>query len=77
MGRQGKQVLLSFQGNHNLDDAALVAALPETRTPEFFALLEKPDELAKGVLLRYASEGYLDASAELGEASYEPRCQHI
>jgi outer membrane protein assembly complex protein YaeT len=72
LGRQGRRVSLTFSGNQNLGDAVLTAALPETRSPEFFALLAKPDELTKGLHLRYASEGFLDVSAQLGETSFDP-----
>ena len=61
-GRRGDEARLSFTGNVALDDGTLKQALPKTDTPEFFLLLEQLKELARGIRLRYAAEGYLDAT---------------
>ena len=61
-GPKGERVRLSFSGNEVLDDRALADALPRTDAREFFFLLERPAELERGIRLRYAADGYLDAS---------------
>ncbi len=62
-GPRGESVVLSFEGNHVLGDEELRTALPSTDTPEFFLLLERPADLQRGIRLRYAAEGYLDATS--------------
>ena len=62
-GPRGSSVALSFDGNEVLTDEQLVAALPGTGTPEFFKLLEQPPDLERGLRLRYAADGFLDATS--------------
>ena len=62
-GPRGRGVALVFEGNESLPDDELRDALPSTSSPILFSLLEaKKSELAKGLRLRYASDGYLYAS---------------
>ncbi|MEE9263015.1 MAG: translocation/assembly module TamB domain-containing protein, partial [Vicinamibacteria bacterium] len=62
-GPRGRAVVLTFEGNESLPDDELRDALPSTSSPTFFSLLDaKKSELAKGLRLRYASDGYLYAN---------------
>ena len=70
-GRRGDEARLSFTGNVALDDGTLKQALPKTDTPEFFLLLEQLKELARGIRLRYAAEGYLDATIGVPVTVYD------
>jgi outer membrane protein assembly complex protein YaeT len=70
-GPRGNGVQLGFEGNEAVEDADLAKALPETRMPEFFVLLEKPAELEKGIRLLYASRGYLEASTGAVQTRYD------
>ena len=70
-GPRGERVELRFAGNEALDDATLREVLPRADTPELFALLKRPSELERGIRLRYASEGYLNASLGAIEQAYD------
>jgi outer membrane protein assembly complex protein YaeT len=69
-GPRGDAVVLTFEGNQALSGDELSAALPSTDTPEFFVLLERPSQLERGIRLRYAAAGYLDATSGTPETSY-------
>ncbi len=71
-GMRGKTVALAFEGNDILSNDELRAVLPATDTPEFFQLLERPSDLERGLRLRYATEGYLDATASAPEERFDP-----
>ncbi len=60
-GPRGEEVEISFEGNEARDEESLRAVLPSPKTPEFFSLLERPSELERGLRLRYATDGHLDA----------------
>ena len=55
-GPRGEAVDISFEGNEARDEESLRAVLPSPKTPEFFSLLER------GLRLRYATDGHLDAT---------------
>jgi outer membrane protein assembly complex protein YaeT len=71
-GPRGEEVVLAFEGNDLLSDEELAAALPRTRAQEFFRLLERPSELERGIRLRYAAAGHLDATAGVAETDFDP-----
>ncbi|HXV63912.1 MAG TPA: BamA/TamA family outer membrane protein, partial [Vicinamibacteria bacterium] len=72
-GPRGERVEILFEGNEVLEQKTLRTILPHPTEPALFLLLERRAELERGIRLRYASEGYLDASiGELAE-SYDPR----
>ena len=70
-GARGTGISLDFQGNEVVDDAELARALPDTKTPGFFVLLDKPSEMEKGIRLLYASRGYLEVSIGTVETRYD------
>ena len=76
-GPRGSRVVLEFVGNETLADRELVDALPPTPSLAFFALLDKPSELEKGLRLRYASKGYLGASIGEVETNFDATDQEF
>jgi len=70
-GPRGEAVRLTFDGNAALSDEALREGLPKTNTPELFLLLDQRAELERGIRLRYAADGYLDASIGAVRTSYD------
>ena len=70
-GPRGKKVRLTFDGNDSLSDEDLREALPKTNTRELFLLLGQRAELERGMRLRYAADGYLDARVGAVRTSYD------
>ena len=71
-GPRGSKVSLAFEGNDALGARELASALPEPGSRAFFTLLERPAELERGLRLRYAAEGHLDATAGEPQTSFDP-----
>jgi outer membrane protein insertion porin family len=72
-GPRGKQVVLLFPGRQAVPEAFLRSALPDPRTPEFFALLQ-PEEVSRLALtLRgaYAAHGFLEAQVGRPETALD------
>ena len=62
-GPRGKQVVLQFPGREAVSEDFLRSALPDPRTPEFFALLQTEELSRLALTLRgaYAAQGLLEA----------------
>jgi outer membrane protein insertion porin family len=72
-GPRGKQVVLRFPGRQAVPEDFLRSALPDPRTPEFFALLQ-PEEVSRLALtLRgaYAAHGFLEAQVGRPETALD------
>ena len=70
-GPRGKTLRLTFDGNASVSDEALREALPDTNTRQLFLLLGQRAELERGIRLRYAADGYLDARIGAVRTSYD------
>ena len=73
LGPKGTGVVVAFEGNQALDDAALVAVLPKPGSHAFFEALDpRSARIGSDVRLAYAGIGHLRARSSAPRTAFDP-----
>ncbi|MFI5006247.1 MAG: translocation/assembly module TamB domain-containing protein [Solirubrobacterales bacterium] len=79
LGPRGRRVVVQFPGRAEVSEDFLRSALPDPRTPEFFALLqvEELPRLALNLRGAYAAHGFLETQIGKPETAFDAASGHL